>query len=158
GGDDRQRTRAEIQVLRGKPGPHIAPGPGPHIAPRPHSRGGQHMKPPSMQAKIVIAAAGALLLAAVAVRYTEAAAQRGQNPAASQVVSTDEENLSSGPKMQVLTNGRLSLVPRDHPDGPRTVTDQACDRAYAAAGTAVCLRPVDAFTGTHLVSLDPQLH
>src|SRR5262249_9991557 len=106
----------------------------------------------------VAAAAGTLLLAVVAVRYTQAAAQRSHNRATSQVVSTDEENLGSGPKMQVLTNGHLSLVSRDHPDGPRTVTDQACDRAYAAAGTVVCLRPVDAFTGTHLVVLDAQLH
>ena len=116
------------------------------------------MKPPRTPAKIVVAAAVALVLAALAVRYTQAATQRDQNQAPSQVASADEANPGSGPKMQVLTNGRLSLVSRDHPDGPRTVTTQACDRAYAAAGTVVCLRPVDSSTGTHLVVLDAQLH
>lgn len=116
------------------------------------------MKPPSTPAKVVVAAAVALVLAAVAVRYTQAATQHDQDQAASQGASADEENPDSGPKMQVLTNGHLSLVSRDHPDGPRTVTTQSCDRAYAAAGTVVCLRPVDASTGTHLMVLDAQLH
>ncbi|WP_432974129.1 hypothetical protein [Dactylosporangium sp. CA-233914] len=112
----------------------------------------------SKRGRIAIAVAGAVVLAAVAVGYTQIAAQRDRNRAESQVELANEEDMGPGPKMQILTNGRLSMVSSGHPDGPRTVTSQACDRAYAAAGTVVCLRPVDALTGTHLVVFDAQLH
>jgi hypothetical protein len=117
------------------------------------------VKAPSTRAKVVVlAAAGTLVLAAVAVRYTESAAPPGLNGADSAAAPTQEDDLGTGPKMQVLTNGHLSLVSRDRPGGPRTVTAQACDRAYAAGGTVACLRPVDPSTGTRLVVLDAQLH
>ena len=110
------------------------------------------MKTPSKTARLVIAVVGSALLIAAAIDYTRIAAQRRP------VASANDEDLGTGPKIQVLTNGILSMVSRDHPGGPRTITSQACDRAYAAAGTVVCLRPVDAFTGTRLVVLDAQLH
>jgi hypothetical protein len=76
----------------------------------------------------------------------------------SELASPREDTLGEGPTMQVLTNGHLSLVSRDHPDGPRTISSIACDRAYAAAGTVACLRPVDSLSHTELVVLDSQLH
>jgi hypothetical protein len=37
--------------------------------------------------------------------------------------------------------GRLALVDRGDPGGPRTVSTVSCNRVYAAGGTALCLRP-----------------
>jgi WD40-like Beta Propeller Repeat len=104
---------------------------------------------------IIIAATGTAVLLAGTVACSRAA---GVDPAESEAASAEEEELGPGPYLQVLTNGRLSLVSRGRPDGPRTVTSEACDRAYAAAGTVVCLRPVDSSTGTQLVVLDSRLH
>src|SRR5262249_51495958 len=73
-------------------------------------------------------------------------------------MSGGPENPGSGPKMQVLTKGHLSLVARDHPDGPPAGTEQACDPAAGAAGAGGWPRPVGAFTGSPLVVLDAQLN
>jgi hypothetical protein len=115
------------------------------------------VKTPPRRGWIVIAAAGAAVIAAAAVGYSHVAAQRNPSQADSEVPAAEEE-LVAGPTMQVLTDGKLSVVSRDHPDGPRTITSLACDRAYAAAGTVACLRPVDPQTDTQLVVLDSQLH
>ncbi|GAA1724850.1 hypothetical protein [Microbacterium paludicola] len=37
-------------------------------------------------------------------------------------------------------HGRVALVPLTDPDGPRAITGATCDRVYAAAGQATCLR------------------
>lgn len=97
------------------------------------------------------------MVAAAAVGYSHFAAQPNPSQIDSEAPSAEEE-VAAAPKMQVLTDGLLSLVSRDHPDAPRTISSQACDRAYAAAGTVACLRPVDPQTDTHLVVFDSQLH
>jgi hypothetical protein len=115
------------------------------------------MKVPSNAARILIAVIGCALLMAAAVDYIRIARQRGPVRTAPHVASAVEQDLGTGPRIQVLSNGVLSMVSRDHPEGPRLITSQTCDRAYAAADTIVCLRPVNAFTGTRLVVLDAQL-
>jgi WD40-like Beta Propeller Repeat len=115
------------------------------------------VKTPSRHAWIVIAAAGVAVVAAAAVGYGQGAAQLGSSQTEYEVTAAADQPVA-GPMMHVLTNGQLSLVSPDHPDGPRTVTSLACDRAYAAAGTVACLRPVDSQIGTQLVVLDSQLH
>jgi hypothetical protein len=116
----------------------------------------RRLKPPCTQVWIVVATAGAAVIAAAAVGCSHVVARPNPSQAGSEATAADE--LAAGPTMQVLTDGQLSLVSRDHPDGPRMITSLACDRAYTAAGTVACLRPVDSQTETHLVVLDSQLH
>ena len=116
----------------------------------------RNVKPSSNRAWIVFAVASVAVLAAVGTIALYVPGQRGLSAAGSETESV-ESDVGLRPKLQVITGGHLSLVSRDHPDGPRTVTGLACDRAYAAAGTVACLRPVDALTRTELVVLDSQL-
>jgi len=106
---------------------------------------------------IVIAAASTAVLAVAAAIYIQVTPQLRLDGAEPDLVATGDEGSRAGPRLQVLTNGYLSFVSSDHSGGQRTITPLACDRAYAAADTVVCLRPVDASTGTQLVVLDPQL-
>jgi hypothetical protein len=64
---------------------------------------------------------------------------------------------TSGPRLMVLSNGKLSTVSRTDPGGSREVTEQRCDRAYEAAGTISCLRPVGALKASELAVLDSDL-
>ena len=98
--------------------------------------------------RLLITALVAVLLAAVAVGY---AALSGSAP--DEVAST----AVSGPRLVVLSNGRLSTVSRSDPSGPREVTEQRCDRVYSAGGTTSCLRPVGAFKAGELAVLDAGL-
>jgi dipeptidyl aminopeptidase/acylaminoacyl peptidase len=99
--------------------------------------------------RLLIAALAAVLLGGVAVGY---AALSSSEPA--DIASSDV----SGPRLMVLSNGRLSTVSRADPGGPREVTGQRCDRAYRAGGTTSCLRPVGAFKAGELAVLDAGLH
>ncbi|MFE9750412.1 TolB family protein [Saccharothrix saharensis] len=96
--------------------------------------------------RLLITALVAVLLAGVAVGY--AAWSGSGEPEV--VASTAVE----GPRLVVLTNGRLSTVSRSDPDGPREVSEQRCDRVYRAGGTTSCLRPVGAFKAGELAVLD----
>ncbi|MEU4447146.1 hypothetical protein AB0K14_37315 [Actinosynnema sp. NPDC050801] len=98
--------------------------------------------------RLLITALVAVLLGAVAVTYTALS-----KPEPDEVAST----AVSGPRLMVLSNGRLSTVSRSDPDGPREVTSQHCDRVYTAGGTTSCLRPVGAFKAGELAVLDPHL-
>lgn len=99
--------------------------------------------------RLAITALAAILLAAVAVGYTSLSAAPESSVAAGGVI---------GPRLQVLSNGRLSTVSRTDPGGPREVSEQLCNRAYAAAGTVACLRPVGALKSGELAVLDAELH
>ncbi|MFD0201757.1 MULTISPECIES: TolB family protein [Saccharothrix] len=98
--------------------------------------------------RLLITVLVAVLLAGVAVGY---AALSGSRP--EEVASTSV----SGPRLVVLSNGRLSTVSRSDPSGPREVTEQRCDRVYSAGGTTSCLRPVGAFKAGELAVLDAGL-
>ncbi|WP_433272005.1 TolB family protein [Actinosynnema sp. CS-041913] len=100
------------------------------------------------RARIAVTAVAALALAGVAVGYTALSAAPEADIASGVV---------SGPRLQVLSNGKLSTVSRTDPSGPREVTDQRCDRAYTAGGTTACLRPVGALKSGELAVLDSSL-
>ncbi|RKT56097.1 TolB family protein [Saccharothrix australiensis] len=101
-----------------------------------------------VRARFAVTAAAALVLAGVAVGYTALSSGPGGDVVAGAV---------SGPRLQVLGNGRLSVVSRTDPSAPREVTDQRCDRAYAAGGTIACLRPVGPLKAGGLAVLDSSL-
>ncbi|GAA1352788.1 PD40 domain-containing protein [Saccharothrix algeriensis] len=106
------------------------------------------MNPLSNRARVAVTAVAAAVLAGVAIGYTSLSTAPG---------SDVESGAVTGPRLQVLGNGRLSVVSRTDPAGPREVTDQRCDRAYAAGGTIACLRPVGALKAGGLVVLDSAL-
>ncbi|WP_242889559.1 hypothetical protein [Actinomadura litoris] len=91
-------------------------------------------------------AVSAVLLAAVAVTYT--VSHDAESAPAGGRTSAD------GRRLQFLANGRLSYT---SPPGARRVTPVVCDRAYAAAGTVACLRPVGALSAGALVVMDAGL-
>ncbi|MCE6999207.1 hypothetical protein LZG04_31030 [Saccharothrix sp. S26] len=103
----------------------------------------------STRVRLLITVLVAVLLAAVAVGY--AALSRSGEP--DEVASTTV----TGPRLMVLTNGRVSTVSRSDPGGPREVGEQRCDRVYSAGGTTSCLRPVGAFKAGELAVLDAGL-
>ncbi|WP_158843549.1 PD40 domain-containing protein [Saccharothrix deserti] len=100
--------------------------------------------------RLLITALVAVLLGVVAVGYTALSASDDSDDPG-EVASS---STVSGPRLMVLSNGRLSTVSRSDPGGPREVTEQRCDRVYSAAGTTSCLRPVGAFKAGELAVLD----
>ncbi|GAA3883705.1 PD40 domain-containing protein [Saccharothrix violaceirubra] len=103
-----------------------------------------------MNTRILVTATAAVLLGGVAVGYTALSA----TPDTDDVATAPS---TGGDRVQILTNGRLSSVDRTDPTGPRNVTEQRCDRAYEAAGTISCLRPVGALKAGELAVLDKDL-
>jgi hypothetical protein len=103
----------------------------------------------SIRVRLLITAVVAVLLAGVAVGYAVLSRSAEQDEVASTAVT--------GPRLVVLTNGRLSTVSRSDPGGPREVGEQRCDRVYSAGGTTACLRPVGAFKAGELAVLDAGL-
>ncbi|MCG8922042.1 hypothetical protein [Lentzea sp. CC55] len=103
-----------------------------------------------MDKRLIVTLTAAALLGGVAAGYT---ALSGATPgdAARSVPA------GAGPRLMVLSNGRLSTVSRSDPAGSREVTEQRCDRAYSAAGTISCLRPVGALKAGELAVLDRDL-
>ncbi|NUS62231.1 MAG: hypothetical protein HOQ46_01130 [Saccharothrix sp.] len=99
-----------------------------------------------MRVRLLITVLVAMLLAGVAVGY----AVLSRSGAPDEVAST----AVAGPRLVVLTNGRVSTVSRSDPGGPREVSEQRCDRVYSAGGTTACLRPVGAFKAGGLAVLD----
>ncbi|GII59621.1 TolB-like translocation protein; signal peptide [Planotetraspora thailandica] len=106
------------------------------------------------RARMLIAAAAAVVLAGAAVVY---AAVASDGPTAARESDVPGVVRADGARLRVLDNGLLSEVSLQDPSGPRSVSAQQCDRAYAAAGTVACLRPVGALGGTHLAVLDGDL-
>ncbi len=107
------------------------------------------MIPLSLRVRVLVTALVALLLTGVVVTYAALAKDRH--------VTAEPARLSAGPRLQVLTNGRLSKVSRSDPGGPREITPVQCDRAYTAAGTVACLKPVGPLSSTGLVVMDASL-
>ncbi|HVK23636.1 MAG TPA: hypothetical protein VM677_19965 [Actinokineospora sp.] len=99
--------------------------------------------------RVIVAVVAAVLLAGAAVFYVVGRSTPSVAAPESAPITSDARG-----KIQVLTNGMLSTVARADSRGPRSITEQQCDRAYTAKGTVACLRPVDALTGTHLVVFD----
>ncbi|NKE56854.1 hypothetical protein FXN61_08385 [Lentzea sp. PSKA42] len=103
-----------------------------------------------MNNRLLITLISAVLLGGVAIGYTVLSGSAPEQAAHSVPTGT-------GPRLMVLSNGKLSTVSRDDPAGSRQVTEQRCDRAYSAAGTISCLRPVGALKASELAVLDSQL-
>jgi hypothetical protein len=54
--------------------------------------------------------------------------------------------------------GTIALIPLDHPDGPRAVTDIPCERLFGTARGAICLQAVTGLVTTYrTVFLDAEL-
>ncbi|MGW6912935.1 TolB family protein [Kitasatospora sp. NPDC054939] len=113
----------------------------------------------SPRARLLTAALAGLLLGAGAIGYTLDAA----DPAPARPVSAAgapgpdpdaPEEAAGGPRIQVLSNGLLSSVSRQHPAGNREVGTLRCERAYAAADTVACLAPAGALKGPELLVTD----
>ncbi|PWK86046.1 WD40 repeat protein [Lentzea atacamensis] len=103
-----------------------------------------------MKNRLLITVIAAVLLAGVAIGYTVLS---GASPGE----AAHSLPVQSGPRLMMLSNGRLSTASRNDPAGPREITEQRCDRAYGAAGTISCLRPVGALKAGELAVLDSQL-
>jgi hypothetical protein len=101
--------------------------------------------------RILLTSIVAAVLAAVAGLYIHAAAHRNDAVAA----ASEEVDIAPGPRLLVRSTadasmGRLAVVAAADPRGPRKVSGVSCSRVYAAAGTAICLRP-DGPLATHQV-------
>ncbi|MGW4213986.1 TolB family protein [Lentzea sp. NPDC004789] len=103
-----------------------------------------------MKNRLLITVIAAVLLGGVAVGYTVLS---GASPGE----AANSRPSGTGPRLMVLSNGKLSTVSRQDPAGPREITEQRCDRVYAAGGTISCLRPVGALKAGELAVLDSQL-
>jgi Tol biopolymer transport system component len=103
-----------------------------------------------MNKRLLITLTAAVLLGGVAAGYTALSGATPDDAAQSVPAGT-------GPRLMVLSNGKLSTVSRTDPAGSREVTEQRCDRVYSAAGTISCLRPVGALKASELAVLDRDL-
>ncbi|MDT7781766.1 MAG: hypothetical protein QOF58_185 [Pseudonocardiales bacterium] len=103
-----------------------------------------------MKNRLLITVIAAVLLGGVAIGYTLLS---GTSPGE----AANSVPLNSGPRLMILSNGKLSTVSRNDPGGSREVTEQRCDRVYGAAGTISCLRPVGALKAGELAVLDSDL-
>ncbi|MFF6778724.1 TolB family protein [Streptomyces sp. NPDC012637] len=114
----------------------------------------------SRRTRILVTAIAAVLLAALAttavVRARAASGDTGTGAptAAADPAEFDGRKPAAGPRLRVLSNGLLSTLSLADPTGPRTVTEQRCDRAYTAGGTTACLTPTGALSGPRLLVLD----
>ncbi|SES31511.1 WD40-like Beta Propeller Repeat [Actinokineospora terrae] len=109
----------------------------------------------TVKTRILVALAAAALLVGAAVFYV---ARTSTPPAAAQLprmasVAPPDDGVDRR-SLQVLTNGVLGWASATDPHAPRGLSTVRCDRAYYAARTVACLRPVDALVGTKLSLLD----
>ncbi|HTJ31991.1 MAG TPA: hypothetical protein VL738_02045 [Dactylosporangium sp.] len=92
--------------------------------------------------KVLLTSVVALALAAGAGVYIRTAAHRNDAAAA----ASEEVDIGPGPRLLVRSTakesfGHLAVVDAADPKGARKVSAVSCNRVYAAAGTAICLRP-----------------
>jgi hypothetical protein len=107
----------------------------------------------SLRTRVVALVVIVVVLATASVAYI----RWSRPPAADPVVtSPGSVSLVPGPRLLAVTDRHLSAVTLDAPDGPRSVSDVECVRAYAAAGTGVCLR-ADTPWSYQVVVLDADL-
>ncbi|MBV1854800.1 TolB family protein [Catellatospora tritici] len=99
---------------------------------------------------VAVAASVALLLAAGA--YIVLAGRRGEPAPVAAVPVT----LDPGARLLFVSDRHLAVSDRTDPDGPRSPAALECVRTYAAAGTGVCIHPVNAWT-YQLMVLDAKL-
>ncbi|MEV6235593.1 hypothetical protein [Lentzea sp. NPDC051838] len=107
--------------------------------------------------RILLALAGVAALIATAVVYTGLVGARNREAAA-----TADTVTLNGPRYLFRSTadgerGRLATVAANDPGGARAVSNLACNRVYAAAGTGVCLRPENGLTTYQLVVVDAAL-
>jgi hypothetical protein len=90
--------------------------------------------------RVLLAAAASAVLVATAIGYIAVAANRRIDPVQGgvPVAATDRLLVRS---TAADSTGRLAIVDRRNPTGPRFVSGVSCNRVYAAGGTALCLRP-----------------
>lgn len=99
----------------------------------------------SLRARVLIAAAGAVLLVAAALVYV--VLTRG----AAGVTPTSDGAIVEGPRMLVVSDRKLATVSAVDLASPRVIHDVDCVRSYTAGDTTVCLHPKDAWTHTLVV-------
>ncbi|GAA2606236.1 PD40 domain-containing protein [Dactylosporangium fulvum] len=106
-----------------------------------------------MRVRIAVLTAATVVLAVGAAVYVRSAAGRdaGAAPRFEQV------SLTPGPRLLTVTDRHVAVVAADNPGGARTVSAVECVRAYAAAGTGICLRQKTPWAYQAVV-LDTQLH
>ncbi|TDW22024.1 PD40 domain-containing protein [Kribbella kalugense] len=110
-----------------------------------------------MTRRVLIAVLGALLLAAVGVTYSVFTTTHDRTP----VAAADGLSLT-GPRIMFRSTapgskGRLAMVAKNDPGGPRSVSALNCLRVYAAGGTGTCLRQDGALTTFQIAILDKNL-
>ncbi|GIF22342.1 hypothetical protein BJ973_002666 [Actinoplanes tereljensis] len=112
----------------------------------------------SLRGRVLLAAGLTATLLAGAVAYVIVAGNRDKAPAVAASV------VDAGPGERLLfrstasgSYGRVATVPRADAAGPRAVSGLACDRVYAAAGAALCLRPDGPLATYQLAVLDRHL-
>lgn len=112
-----------------------------------------------MTRRVLFALLGAVLLAAVAVGYGvfTVAREHAAVPAANAL------SLAAGPRILFRSTapdskGRLAVVAKDDPAGPRSVSALSCLRVYAAGGTGTCLRQDGALATFQIAILDSKLN
>ncbi|MFC0541791.1 TolB family protein [Kutzneria chonburiensis] len=107
-----------------------------------------------MKRRVLFALLGAVLLTATAIGYSVFTAR--EHPVAQ---ATDALSLAAGPRILFRSTasdseGRLAMVAKAAPGGPRQVSALSCLRVYAAGGTGACLRQDGALATFQVAILD----
>ena len=96
----------------------------------------------SQRTRVAILAASIVVLSLVAIGYVWlATGDRTRDEPGSTIAGA--VTLDAGHRLLVVSNERIASVASSDPAGPRTVSDVACVRVYAANGTGICLRATD---------------
>ena len=112
-----------------------------------------------MTRRVLFALLGAVLLAAIAVGYGAFTMAREHTAGA----AAASLSLAPGPRILFRStapdsNGRLAMVAKDDPGGPRSVSALSCLRVYAAGSTGTCLRQDGALSTFQIAILDTNLN
>jgi hypothetical protein len=89
----------------------------------------------------------AVVIAAGAVLYGAQRAGEAQRPTAATALDTSLDVTAVRSRPHIVfrstatgpTWGQLAVVPLDHPDGPRAITEARCERVYASRADGLCL-------------------
>lgn len=114
------------------------------------------MRPMTNGVRLAVLAVAVALLAGAAAGYTALAADRAGTRPATPGEGGGTLSLTPGPRLLTVTDRHLASVSAADPAGPRVVSTVECLRAYAAAGTGICLRPQNAWA-YEVVVLDAAL-
>jgi hypothetical protein len=108
--------------------------------------------------RILVAVVASVALLGGSIWYTTASANRRAAVPTAKTVTVAPANRILVRSTAPESYGHLATVEIADPDGPRLVSGVSCDRAYAAAGTAICLRPDGPLSTYQLAVLDSGLH